>query len=355
MKRLIQTSLGLAIGVVLVWVLFRGTQWNEVGESIRNVSVGWFLFALLLLAVSFPARVQRWSYICRADHDLTFRSMFSATQIGFLANFTLGGRSGEVIRPLVLSRSSGISFSKALAMNALDRVADLVGLIAIMSVAIVAYVPTSDVVIPAATFGTAEPITFSAATYRAGAMGTGGFLVLVIAAFVLLYARRRLVLGLSDTVLGIFSKPFAEKVHGILDNFADGLHVFRSPSDMAKTVFFSLVTWGSACIMLVAMIKAFHIECPWYTAFVMQAILSIFIAAPGAPGFIGQFHVPIVITLVMLAPDIDINEAKAVAILIHLIQLPPIAILGVYFLATEGVGLRELRNEGEKMAAGEQD
>ena len=98
------------------------------------------VFALVPIALSFITRIYRWGYIVRAvEPNASFRSMFSATQIAFLVNFTVGMRSGEFVRPLVLSRLTGVSFSKAFATNMLDRIADLVGLIVVLSITLVAF------------------------------------------------------------------------------------------------------------------------------------------------------------------------------------------------------------------------
>lgn len=350
-KRAIQVSVGLAIGLGLLWLLFRDTEWSDVGAAIRDIHLGWFLIAQIPLWLSFPIRVQRWTYIVRTAEPVPFKSLFSATQIGFLANFTLPGRAGEAIRALVLTRLTSIKFSKAFAMVALDRVTDLFGLMAIIAVAIVAYQPAQDVVIPAETFGTPGAITFSVTQYRIGAISAGIFLLAVVGAFVLLYVSRSLVLKMTHAVVGLVSKNLAKRVCEMLDHFADGLHVFRSPADMSKSIFISLITWAVSIIFLTCMLEAFRIDYPWYTAFVMQAILSFFISAPGAPGFVGQFHVPIVITLVMLVVGIDVDRAKAVAIVIHLMNLPPVGILGVYSLLTEHVGLFQLSKESAALQA----
>lgn len=352
-KRAIQVSIGLAIGLGLLWLLFRDTNWHEVGTAIREIHIGWFLIAQIPLWLSFPIRVQRWTYIVRVAKPVSFKNMFSATQIGFLANFTLPGRAGEAIRALVLTRLADIKFSKSFAMVALDRVTDLFGLIAVILVAIVAYQPEQDVTIPAETFGTPGAITFSVTQYRIGAISAGVFLFIVVGAFAFLYVNRSIVIRLTKFLVGLVSKTLAQRLCEMLDHFADGLHIFRSPVDMSKSILFSLLTWGTSLVFLTCMLEAFGIDYPWYTGVVMQAILSFFISAPGAPGFVGQFHVPIVITLVMLVPGIDVDRAKAVAIVIHLLNLPPIGILGVHALLTEHVGLFQLRKESRALQADE--
>lgn len=348
MKKYILAAFGLVLGAALLWLLFRNTDWGEVFAVIRGISLLWLALAHIPLLLAFPFRIQRWSYIVRAAQPVSFRKMFSATQIGFLANFVLPGRAGEAIRALVLTRLTDIKFSKSFAFVALDRVTDLFGLIAVTAVSIIAFRPAGGVSISPEVFGTTNPITFTARQYQMGAAGTGVFLSIVLATFVLLYARRTFVLERVRAILGLASPKLAEYIAGMLDHFADGLNVFRSPGDMIKAVAWSLLTWSMGMISLVCLLKAFHIDHPWYTPFVIQALLAVAISVPNAPGFIGQFHVPIVLALVMTIPTIDTNSAKAYAIVFHLMQLPPVAILGAYCLTREHMGLLQLQSEGEE-------
>lgn len=348
MKKYILAAAGLVFGTVLVWLLFRKADWGEVFAVIRGISLPWLALAHIPLLLAFPFRVQRWSYIVRAAQPVSFRKMFSATQIGFLANFVLPGRAGEAIRALVLTRLTDIKFSKSFAFVALDRVTDLFGLITVIAVSIVAFRPTGGVSISPDTFGTTNPITFTNRQYQMGAIGAGAFLFVVLTTFVLLYVRRAFVLRRVRAVLGVASPKLAEYVAGMLNHFADGLHVFRSPGDMFKAVLWSFLTWSVGMISMVCLLEAFAIDYPWYTPFVSQALLAVFIAAPNTPGFVGQFHVPIVLALVMTIPSIDTDAAKAYAIVFHLMQLPPVGILGAYCLMREHMGLLQLQSEGEE-------
>ena len=328
-KKLVQIVAGLAIGALTLWLLFRHTEWDEVGAAIGEMHLGWFLLAQVPLWLSFFARVQRWSYIVRAVHPATFWQLFSATQIGFLANFTLPARIGEVVRAVVLSRLTRIEFSKSFALVALDRVTDLFGLLAVVAVSLVAFRPSEDIVIPPEMIGMEEPYVFPAAAYRLGAAGVGIFLVTVVGAFVLLYLNRNLVLRLSDRILSPISGTLAKKVHGMLDSFADGFQVFSSPREMGKSIFYSLFVWLLGLLFFAAIMNAFRIEFPWYTVFVMSAMLAIAVSLPGAPGFVGLFHFAMGLTLVMVVQYTDTNVAKAFAIMAHLANYPPIILFGL--------------------------
>ena len=86
-------------------------------------------------------------------------------------------------------------------------------------------------------------------------------------------------------------------MHGILDQFAQGLHVFRSASDVAKSVSWGLITWGLFSLSNAVALSAFGYPYPWYAPFVVAAIVSVVVSLPVAPVFIGQFHFAFVVGL----------------------------------------------------------
>lgn len=339
MRRKFHVLLSILLSGFLLWVLFRDTRWGEVFTAMRNAKTGWLLLYQATVWLSFFTRIERWKYIVRAvEPAVTFRQMFSATQIGFLANFTLPGRVGEIIRAFVLSRLARLSFSKSIAVTVLDRVTDLAGLIATLVVTVLAFRPTRDIILPPSI--TTRPIPKN--IVQAGAYGTALFLGIVVAVLVLVYTQHGLAMRMSDRCVGLVSERAAQRVRTMIGHFAQGLHVFRSAGDMGKSLFFSLVTWGWFLAGSACMLAAFGFRWPWYTPFLMQSLIAVIISVPGAPGFVGQFHVALVVSLVMAVPNVDLATAKAFAIITHLAHVVPVALAGVYCLFLEKLSFVEL-------------
>jgi len=351
MKKWIFGAVGLVLMVVMVWLLFRDTDWQQVGAALEGANWWLLVLSLVPMFLSHPARIRRWSFIVRAAYPATFRQMFSATQIGFLGNAVLPARAGEVIRPLVLSRLTGLPLFNSFALNAVDRITDLFGLLAVMGVSLLAFRPTEGLSIPAETFGTSDPITLSADQYYGGAITTGVFLLVILIGFVGLYLNRNLVLKISDKTVGLVSKKLAGILNNLINHFANGLHVFRSPLDLVRSIGWSLITWGLNLIGLAIALWAFGIEFPWYTPFVMQAILAIAIAAPNTPGFVGPFHIAVVLAMVVTIPGVNVDTAKAYAIVAHLFQFPAVLIFGFWCLLRDNMNLFELQREGQQVQA----
>lgn len=341
MKRKIQVVLGFAVGVLLVWLLFRNTKWGEVYDTIRGANKWWLILSQVPIWGSFLARIRRWHYVVRSTEPVPFRTLFSATQIGFLANFTLPARAGEAIRAFLLSRNTSIPFAKSIALVAVDRITDLVGLIVCIGLALVGFRNVGEVVLPAHTLGETETV-WSGALVRSLILGGTFLLSLVVVALVMLYLNQRWLLKLVDLTFRRISPKLGDRVEHVVKQFADGLQALGSGGDMAKAILWSLVTWGCFVVSAACMLWGFHLDFPWYMPFLMLTLMGVAISLPGAPGFVGQFDGAIILAVLMVMPEVGATKAQAIAIVVHVLNLIPIAIAGVMGLMMEGTGLMEL-------------
>ncbi len=341
MKKKIQVLFGFGIGALLIWLLFRNTDWHAVGNALMNANWWWLALSFALVFVTFLTRIKRWGYIVRTAQPVSFRAMYSATQIGFLGNFTLPGRVGEVIRAVVLSRLTGLTFSRCFAFVALDRLTDLFGLIAVMLIAATFFHPTAPIVLEELS----EPIPADA--IRLGAEATIAVVLVIVAAFVTLYCRKNFALWVVSSTIGRVSKGLSARLEEMLSQFADGMHVFKSVGDMSRAIVWSLITWGIGTLCYFCVLQAFSIEAPWYTAVIVMAFLAVAISIPSTPGFVGPFHVAIVGAVLVVAPETDRDVAKAAALLAHLVNTLPVWLTGGICLYTEKLGLLELRRQSE--------
>lgn len=350
MKRRIQLVVSLSVGAVLVWLFTRHTDWSSVYESMMTAHPWWLAATQIPIWASFFTRAKRWGYIVRTARPVSFKTLFNATQIGFLANFTLPFRAGEVVRAYVLARRAGIHLSRCFAFVALDRVTDLFGLLGCVTITLLAFRGKGDIVLPRGSVGNAEVITIPGNVIQSGSIGIATILAVFVLSLVVLYANQRWFLALSDRILVRISSKLAHIVHTLLAQFAEGLHVFRSARDMAKSIFWSMATWGLFAASGMCILEAFGYTYPWYTPFLLVTLLAVVVSLPGAPGFVGQFHLAIVVSLLMVMPDSDISQAKAAAIVLHLANFLAVVVAGVAGLAMENTGLLTLTRESEREA-----
>ncbi len=339
MKVIIRSILGSVVGVFLFWLLFRNTEWKMVWDLILNTKLKWLALSQLALWTGFFTRVQRWSYVVRATReDVSFRSMFSATQIGLFINCTAPLRIGEAVRAFVLAKLAGLSVAKSLAAATLDRVNDLIAVSVIMAVAVATFPARESFTLPGELFPGHDGIVFSGAVLNSALYFLGGVVVLSMLSLVVLYIKPLLLTGLSDRVIGVFSKKWALKIKQICEDFAKGLLVFSSASGMVKSIVYSLLTWGLSILSTGFLLEAFSIEWPWFTPVIIEAMMVVFIAAPLAPAMLGQFHLAVIISLLTIPSDMGLAEVKAFAISAHILSLAPVVVTGVFCLSREKFG-----------------
>ncbi|MEP6918431.1 MAG: lysylphosphatidylglycerol synthase domain-containing protein, partial [Acidobacteriota bacterium] len=125
------------------------------------------------------------------------------------------------------------------------------------------------------------------------------------------------------------------------ETFAQGLAVMRDPARLFAALALSFPMWMSIAAGIWLTSRAFHIIFPYPASFLVMTILVVGVAAP-TPGAIGAFHAAYIFavtTFFGVSPD----RAGAAALLLHAISFVPVTILGVIFMAREGLTLSSAR------------
>ena len=333
-NKAIRIIFGVILGSGIIWLLFRNTDWGVVYTKIKGSNIWWLLLSQTFVWSSHFFRIQRWSYVVRARQPVSFRSMLSATQIGFLVNFTIPARLGEVVRAYVLSRLARLPVSQALAMVSLDRINDVIALLLILLISALSF-PTDKNIELGAGMLSPEPFTISNQLITSSTIAIAIFFFVILLLLVIIYLNQSIIIRLIRFCITPLSKKFADFFCKLTKNFAEGLHIFHSYGDMMKSILFSLLTWIMYLFSIAAILTAFNYEFPWYAPFLILSLVSILISVPLMPGVIGQYHLGFVVGLLIAIPSMTLDETKAVAIVAHVFTLIPIAILGIFCLVRE--------------------
>src|SRR6204780_5034164 len=102
-----------------------GFAWHEFSAALENVDWSWLALALALILATYVGRALRWEVMLRPlKKNTTLWPVFSATAIGFTA-VVLFGRAGEPVRPYLIAKKEGVSFSSQVAAWEEERILDL--------------------------------------------------------------------------------------------------------------------------------------------------------------------------------------------------------------------------------------
>lgn len=331
MKKISRFLIATLIGIFLLWLVFRNTDIETLWKAIKTCNLGWFTLCILTILTSFITRVIRWHFIVNSNENVSFRHLFTSTQIGFMANFLLPGRIGEAIRAGMLTRFTQLPLSKSLTYVGLDRTSDLLGLLMILCFALMGFHPKENITLPPDVLN----VTIPADLIQKTALLTITIIFLIIISCVLFYFYSHRFITLIQKSEKILGKRIIHFIIRISGNIRDAISMLKSPKAILGAGFFSCLTWGTFWLSYIFLFKAFDIQYPWYTPPVSITLLSIMISVPGAPGFIGQFHVGVIGGLILTAPTVDINIARAIAILAHGANFISVIIVGLICIYIE--------------------
>ncbi len=146
-RRYLKLATGLALSCLFLYLAFKGEDWSVIAEQLRSARYVYFVPMAVVGVYALYARSQRWRLLLEAaaGRPVPMGPIFSASAIGFMANMLLPFRVGELVRPILVSKDTGVSLSTAFATVLVERVLDLVVLFA-FALWVLATAPVPDLV-----------------------------------------------------------------------------------------------------------------------------------------------------------------------------------------------------------------
>lgn len=324
----IRTASVSILAIALVGWFLRGANLGDVWTHVRSARVSLLLLALVFIAATFWIRTFRWQQLLAPIGPTRFRIVFRAGVIGFAALTILPARVGDILRPYLVARQEGLPFTSTFATIVMERVLDLVAVLALMAVYVWGFADTS-----AWSPGWRTSIEISAA------VGGAGSLFLLGMMWVLASHPERVesLVRLTDRVL---PRRVAVRLGELARTFSSGFAVAREPRGFLMAVFWSFPLWLVIAAETWAVTRAFDIQLPFVGTFLLQLFLVGGVAVP-TPGGIGSYHEAyrIGVTVFFGAPN---DVAVAAAIVVHAVSFLPVLLAGVVFMVQDGLSFGRL-------------
>jgi glycosyltransferase 2 family protein len=336
MQPRVRTAVIFLLTLGLVAVFLRSVDVADVWSETRRANPVPLLLALVATGVTYAVRAFRWQYLLAPIGPTHFGTAFRTTVIGFAATFLLPARAGEVVRPYLLARRENLNATAAFATIILERLLDLLVVLLMFAGFVLTAAP--DTV-------SGDPALFARVKFGglvAGAVATAGAVVLFALAG---HPERMGRLALS--VERILPEKLARVVATFVETFAQGLAVMRQPRRLLVSLALSLPLWLAIAAGIWLTSRAFHITFPYPASFLVMTILVVGVAVP-TPGAVGGFHLAYQIAVQSFF-EVPLDRAVGAAIVLHAISFVPVTLLGIGFMAREGLtfgGVRELASAG---------
>ncbi len=317
---------GGLLAALLLAFFFRGVDWRALGQALGDARPLPLVGLLLVTVAAYVVRAWRWGDILAPLGRVAKADLISATLVGFAASLIVP-RSGELLRPWLISRRYHIRTSAGFATIIVERLIDLVTVLALLALSLfVLPVPAMQI-----ESRSMELLKLAAAVTGVAAIGVLAFLLA-------LHANAKRVVSGIERLLRRAPRWLAEPLARLLHTFSGGLAVLRAPfRQLAKISVQSLAVWLLTAFGFHLNHLAFGIDLPFHTTFVLIAFLTVGEAIP-TPGLVGGFHAFYLLALGGVY-GVDGTTAVAAGITAHALTNLPVLIGGFVLLGRERLSL----------------
>jgi hypothetical protein len=290
-------------------------------EALADARYWTLIPAMGAVVASFFLRALRWQLILKSLRPVSLHDAYAATMIGFMANNILPMRVGEVVRAVVIGRRARMSRSTALATVAVERVFDVVILLAVL-------------VLGSAGFELPDAIRSAI-----GVLGVGT--VVIVAALVIL--SRRGGVGTALTRLPGGRTRIGQRIASTVDKFQEGFGIFRDGPTVALCLLTSVAVWGGFVVAYHYSLVAFGLDLGIRAPLLLLGVVSIGVMLPSAPGYIGTMQY--FFAFVVEPFGVDRAVALSASWFFWFAQYVPVTFVGLAYVAHENVTLRGVMRE----------
>jgi len=330
-SRRLRLVLGIIVSALCVWWSTREVRPAEVWLALRQADYRGFIALMVLTVLGFWIRAFRWRWLLSTPKPVGLDSLFSATMIGFMANNLLPFRLGEFVRAWALGRREGMSKTTVFATVVVERVVDMITLLAIFGIAVLLHPIAAD--------------TEAGRLTQAGAQVLLAACVGLTAVLIVIERTPRLMQALVGRLSTGLPERWRRRGLATITHFVEGLTLFRDLPRLLWVFLLSFVMFGVFALCLQASMWAFRLGVPWFGGLIMLVITAIGIMVPAAPGYIGTMNLACVAGLTLFGVGKEL--AVPFSWFYWFGQWIPVTLVGLYYLRREGLSLRSIEAMGE--------
>jgi len=315
--------LGMASSLAFLWLAARQVAWPDVVSVFQYSDWKLIISGLFLMVVTWGVFAIRWRILLGSVAPVRWSDTFSYIMIGYLGNVMFPLRLGDVGRIALISRKyrNNVGFTSATVV--VEKLLDVL-IVVIFSGFLMFVTPIPEII-------------------QRGVQAAAVVTIGLFAALILLARSQAVLTTLTSLLSDYLPRSVLELVFGILGKFAQGLQVTKSPSQMFKVSFLSLLSWCIACLSMLCFIRAFSLAVPWHAAALVLVVTNLGGAIPSSPGAIGVYEFLTVLSLSVWSLDRSI--ALGFAAFAHSVYLGLSAVLGLGAAWREGIQLSALTKQ----------
>ena len=297
---------GVASSAVFLWLAVRDADLSAVRDALEEARIELVLLAVVVLGCGYALQAARWQRIANTPHP-SFRRFYGMVLSGLACNNVLPVRVGELLRAGWLSREAPMSGGRALGSVALDRACDVVTLTLFLVIGLQAVASTEWLV----------------------RLAIGALIAVVVIALALIGARLYTARRARD-------RRGRSRVRRLIRDTVEMLAEPVGRRRIAVWMGLSIATWTLGTVAAILVGRSIGIEFTPTEGVFVASTLSLGVAIPSSPGYVGTYQWLGVASLGLL--DVPLEEALAFTILMQASWYIPTTLAGGAIL-----GIRALR------------
>ena len=337
-KRAIATVIVVAALAALAYLQFRTWRtfdWQKFREQTSDADPKRIISGITLIFFTYYLRALRWKVMLRPVKEVKAVRLLSAMIIGFTAVAILG-RPGDLIRPYLIAKKEGLTFSSQLAVLFVERVFDI-GCFALLLVLDVLFAPSLKEL-------PHFPVFRNAGFFLAALVAVVSLLLFLIwrnPVVVSQWVARRLARFPS------LARAARERIH----TFSEGLKTIHDFKSFIQLIGLSTAIWLLIACAYVLVTSAYpdlktDMTIPYVLLLMSASIAGSILQLPVVGGG-SQLGTISVLTEVF---DVEEELAASAGIMLWLVTFVAIVPFGLLLARKEHVSLRKLSEEAEPKA-----
>ena len=279
--------LGVAVSAACLAVIATRFSWSGFATAVADVRGTWLVLAALAVVGSVTTRATRLGLLLGRGLS-PWRACFRATVAGYVGNWLLPARAGEVMRVAMLSKLADIPAARCLILCLVDRLLDLAMLIVMGAVVLSAF--DSGII----------------SAWAVLALLGGGTLIV---GQLMVFARFGHRWHDALVRFGQRGAPWRAAIPRFHAQLLEGVRLMASPGFFLPAAAVSLGAAALDVLAAYAVLSAFGWGLPLFAALVVQVCIYLGGMLPSAPAALGVYQAACVVSLALFG----VAESPALA------------------------------------------
>ncbi len=307
-KKYARWGLGIGFSAAFLYLALRGTDLPQVMRMLKHTRLPFAVAAVLVLLFSFMSRAWRWHYLLLPLKPVMVMPLFRSTMIGFMANYLLPLRGGELVRAVSIGHTQNLSKAAALGSIVVERILDGITLALILFLLVMVL----DV-----------PRWITQASILLLSLFIAGFMLTV------LRPARAWIQTSSKRLLTLLPHALADRLGSIIQHFFQGMEGLNRTSALLPVGLLSLICWLFHAMYYFFLFRALDLTLSLWAALLLEVMIGIGVSVPAGPAYVGNFEYAAVLGLSLLGVNRD--QAVSYSLLAHGLQLIVVTVVGLFF------------------------